>query len=164
MGSERRKNIRFLVQDDVIAALQNGSTKIGQVKDISMGGLSFDHIYDENLSREPSKTDIVLLVNEFCISRIPCRVVYDIPAPTPTEYQSLTISLLTRRCGVQFEVLSQDQIAQLNFFLKTYTRRAAWNTQPRIAKIRLLRKNTTFLRAKAKSGWLCLLTCTSSRR
>ena len=125
METERRKNIRFLVQDDVIAVLQNGSAKIGQVKDISIGGLSFDHIYDENLSQEPFKKDIVLLANEFCIPKVPCRVVYDIPVPTPTEYQSLIIGLTTRRCGIKFEVLSEDQIAQLDLFLKTCTKRAA---------------------------------------
>ena len=125
METERRKNIRFLVQDDVIVVLQNGSAKIGQVKDISIGGLSFDHIYDENLSQEPFKKDIVLFMNEFCIPNVPCRVVYDIPVPTPTEYQSLIIGLTTRRCGIQFEALSEDQIAQLDLFLKACTKRAA---------------------------------------
>lgn len=122
--TERRKNTRFLVQDDVIAVLQNGSTKVGQVRDISIGGLSFDHIYDENLSRGPFRRDIVLLTNEFCISRVPCRVVYDIPVPKPTEYQSLFIGFTTRRCGIQFDALSDDQLAQLDSFLKTCNRRA----------------------------------------
>jgi hypothetical protein len=125
MKIDRRKNIRFLVQDDVIAVLQNGSIKIGQVKDISIGGLSFDHIYDENLRQEPFKRDIVLLANEFYLSKVPCRVVYDIPVPTPIEYQSLIIGLTTRRCGIQFETLSEDQISQLDSFLKTYTKRPA---------------------------------------
>ena len=124
METERRKNIRFLVQGDVFAILQNGSTKIGQVKDISIGGLSFDHIYRENLSQEPFERDIALLANEFRISKVPCRIVYDIPVPTPTEYQSLIIGLTTRRCGIQFEALSEDQIAQLDSFLKTCTKRA----------------------------------------
>jgi hypothetical protein len=123
MKTERRKNIRFLIQDDVIAVLQNGSMKIGQVKDISIGGLSFDHIYDEDLRQEPFKRDIVLLGNEFCLSKVPCRVVYDIPVPTAAEYQSLIIGLNTRRCGIQFEALSEDQTAQLDLFLKTCIKR-----------------------------------------
>jgi hypothetical protein len=125
METERRKDNRFLVQDDVIAVLQNGSIAIGQVKDISIGGLSFDHIHDENLRQEPFKRDIVLLGNEFYMSKIPCRVVYDIPAPTPTEYESLIIGLTTRRCGIQFEALSEDQITQLGSFLKTCIKRQA---------------------------------------
>jgi hypothetical protein len=123
MKTERRKNIRFLVQNDVIAVLQNGSTAIGQVKDISIGGLSFDHIHDENLRQEPFKRDIVLLGDEFCISKVPCRVVYDIPIPPSEEYQSFIIGLTTRRCGIQFETLSEDQKIQLDLLLKTCNKR-----------------------------------------
>jgi len=121
MGYEQRNNIRFIAQDNVIVALRNSSTKIGKVKDISKGGLSFEHTYQEDLHPEPSKKGILIWVNGFWMSTVPCRVVYDIPIPTPAEYQSLTIRLTTRRCGIQFEALSEDQMAQLDFFLKTYT-------------------------------------------
>jgi len=87
MGTEQRKNIRFLVKDNIIVALRNGSTKIGKVKDISMGGLSFEHIYDEPLNLEPLKREVFLWVNEFSLSKIACRVVYDIPMGTPPEYK-----------------------------------------------------------------------------
>lgn len=125
MGTEQRKNIRFLVKDNIIVALRNGSTKIGKVKDISMGGLSFEHIYDEPLNLEPLKREVFLWVNEFSLSKIACRVVYDIPMGTPPEYKSLPIHFITRRCGVQFETLSEDQSTQLDFFLKTYTKGTA---------------------------------------
>src|SRR4030042_2246125 len=121
MGTEQRKNIRFLVKNNIIVALRNGSTKIGKVKDISMGGLSFEHIYDEPLNLEPLKREVFLWVNEFSLSKIACRVVYDIPMGTPPEYKSLHIHFITRRCGVQFETLSEDQSTQLDFFLKTCT-------------------------------------------
>jgi hypothetical protein len=122
MEIEKRNNIRFLVQDDIVVALRNRSTKIGRIKDISMGGLSFEHIYDEDLNVEPSKRDVFLWVNKFSLSKIACRVIYDIPMGTPPEYESLPIHFITRRCGVQFETLSEDQRTQLDFFLKTYTK------------------------------------------
>jgi hypothetical protein len=125
MLTEQRNNIRFLAQDNIIVALRNDSTKIGKVKDISKGGLSFEHIYEKDSKWEPSKKDIFLWANEFSISKVPCRVIYDILSPTPTEYESLTIRLITRRCGVQFEALSEDQMVQLDFFLKTYTKGTA---------------------------------------
>ena len=125
MGTEQRKNGRFLVQEDVIVALRNGLTKIGKVKDVSMGGLSFEHIYDENLNNELFKGSIFLFMNEFCISKVPCRVVYDIPVRTPNEYQAFTLHFITRRCGVQFETLQEDQETQLEFFLKIYTKGTA---------------------------------------
>jgi len=43
MEAEQRNNVRFLAQDDVVVALRNTYTKIGKVKDISKGGLSFEH-------------------------------------------------------------------------------------------------------------------------
>lgn len=125
MRTEQRKNIRSLVEDKIIVALRNGSTKIGKVKDISIGGLSFEHIYDEDLNLEPLKREVFLWANAFSLSKIACRVVYDIPMGTPPEYESLPIHFITRRCGVQFETLSEDQRTQLDFFLKTYTKRTA---------------------------------------
>ncbi len=125
MGTEQRKNIRFLVEDNIIVALRNGSTKIGKVKDISMGGLSFEHIYDENSIQNSFKGYIFLWVNEFNMSKVPCRVVYDISVSIPNEYYAFTIHFITRRCGLQFEALSEDQKTQLDFLLKTYTQGAA---------------------------------------
>jgi hypothetical protein len=125
MGIEKRKHCRFLVQDDVIVVLRDGITKIGKAKDIGVGGLSFEHIYDEYSNRESAKRDIFLLLNGFHMSNLQCRLVYDIPVRTPKEYQDLTICLVTRVCGVQFEALSEDQLAQLDFFLKTYTKGTA---------------------------------------
>jgi hypothetical protein len=122
MGTEQRKNTRFLVQDDVIAALRNGYTKIGKVKDISMGGLAFEHIDDQNSNSETSRRDILLWVNGFSLSKLPGRIVYDIPLAPPNEYQEFIIHLTTRRCGVQFETLSEDKVSQLDFFLKNYTK------------------------------------------
>ena len=61
------------------------------------------------------------LAKEFSLSEVPCRVVYDILAPTPKEYESLAIRFITRRCGVKFESLMEDQMAQLRVFLKTHT-------------------------------------------
>jgi len=124
MRPDQRKNPRFLVQGDVIAALRDGFTKIGKVKDISIGGLSFEHIQDETSNQESFERNIFLLVNEFCLSKVPCRVVYDIPLHTPDEYQAFLIQFITRRCGVKFGALSEDQRTLLDSFLKTYTIRS----------------------------------------
>ncbi len=122
MGTEQRKTIRFLLQDNVIVALRGKFTKVGRVKDISMGGLAFEHIGEENQNSETSRRDILLWVNGFSLSKLSGRIVYDVPLATPNEYQELFIHLITRRCGVQFEKLSEDQALQLDLFLKTYTR------------------------------------------
>ncbi|OGP93796.1 MAG: hypothetical protein A2157_12400 [Deltaproteobacteria bacterium RBG_16_47_11] len=63
METEKRKDERFLVGEEVIVALRNKSSRVGRVKDISMGGLSFEHIYDEDLEGDPSKRDVSLWVD-----------------------------------------------------------------------------------------------------
>lgn len=122
MGNEQRKNIRFLAQDNVIVALQNEYTKVGKVQDISMGGLAFEHIDDEKPNSETSRRDILLWVNGFRLSKLPGRIVYDIQLPPPNEYQGFFFHLITRRCGVEFETLSEDLASQLDFFLENYTK------------------------------------------
>ena len=124
MEAEQRSHVRFLAQDNVIVALHNASTKIGKVKDISKGGLSFEHTYAKNSVLNPLQTGITLWTNGFWISKISCRVIYDFPLPIPEEYESLAIRLITRRCGIQFEALSEEQTAQLDVFLKTYVKEA----------------------------------------
>ena len=121
MGEDKRKDKRFLVGEEVIVALRNSSSRVGRVKDISMGGLSFEHIYDEDLGGDLSKSDVSLWVDNYSMADIPCKVVYDIPISEPPEYDYLTVHFRTRRCGVQFGELTVNQETQLEFFLKTHT-------------------------------------------
>jgi len=118
---DKRKHPRFLVEGEAVVALQNGVNKIGKVKDVSLGGLSFEHIYETDLNWVHSKKHLFLWVNDFTLHKIPCRIVYDFPLPTPSEYKSLAVQLTTHRCGVAFEFLTDDQADRLNFLLKTYT-------------------------------------------
>jgi hypothetical protein len=121
MDTEKRRHIRFLVLEDVFISIQNGAGKIGRVKNISMGGLSFEHIYDEELNWVQSRRNIFLWINDFNF-KVPCKIIYDIPVSQPPEYDGLIIQLTTRLCGVQFETLTDDQLEKLNFFLKNYTK------------------------------------------
>ena len=122
MEEDKRKDKRFLVGEEVIVALRNSSSRVGRVKDISMGGLSFEHIYDEELEENPSKRDVSLWADNHSMADIPCRVVYDIPISEPPEYDYLTVHFRTRRCGVQFEKLTENQETQLDSFLKSHTK------------------------------------------
>ena len=122
MEEDKRKDKRFLVGEEIIVALRNSSSRVGRVKDISMGGLSFEHIYDEELEGDPSKRDVSLWADNHSMADIPCRVVYDIPISERPEYDYLSVHFKTRRCGVQFEKLTESQETQLGSFLKTHTK------------------------------------------
>jgi len=122
METDKRKDKRFLVGEEVIVALRNKSSRVGRVKDMSMGGLSFEHIYDEDLEGDSSKRDVSLWVDSYSMEDIPCKVVYDIPISESPEYDYLSVHFKTRRCGVQFGKLTKSQETEVDFFLKTHTK------------------------------------------
>jgi hypothetical protein len=124
MDTDKRRDARYAAQENVIAALQNGGTTVGKVRDVSKGGLSFEYIiYDEDSNAKSMGRDIFIFVDGFSIRRLPCKVVYDIPVP---ENDDLYVTpLTTKRCGVKFETLSGEQKEKLEFLLQTYTRPAA---------------------------------------
>lgn len=118
---ERRRHPRIAIEDHVFIAISNGHNRIGRVRDISLGGLAFEHIYEETLNWIETTKDVLLWVNERRLSKIPCTIVYDMPLPIRPEYGLLTIQLTTRRCGVRFEPLTDEQAEQLISFLKIFT-------------------------------------------
>ena len=122
MEKEKRRDIRFVAADDVVVVLPDKVSKIGRVIDIGQGGLAFELIDDEESRWEFSKRDISLWANEFRVSDIPCKMVYDIPVQPPPEYELLSAHIKTRRFGIQFESLTENQKGQLEFLLKTYTK------------------------------------------
>ncbi|MBS3918738.1 MAG: PilZ domain-containing protein [Deltaproteobacteria bacterium] len=110
---DKRKYPRFSVEENVVVALRNGRNRIGKVKDIGLGGLSFEHIYEEDLTGGETTKSLILWIKDVNLPKIPCRIVYDRPLQTPTEYDSLTIRLTTKLCGIEFESLTDEQMAQL---------------------------------------------------
>ena len=124
-GVERRQNPRYLVKGNPIASLHNGKEKIGKVKDISMGGLSFEHIEpvdEEESNQESLGRNLYLSMDEFSLSRVPCTMIYDTPVHPSSEYQVFPIDFETRRCGVEFQTLLDDQKMQVQFFLRKCTK------------------------------------------
>jgi len=128
MNIDKRKYNRFLAQDDAFAAL--GFKPVGKVKDIGMGGLAFEYInISENSDQvsshrgtfEPLQLTIFLSKNNFHLSDVPCKTIYDINASISDSSQEFIISLNHRLCGVKFGTLSEDIMAKLEFFLKNHT-------------------------------------------
>jgi len=119
MGVERRKFIRFLVQDNTYAALRSGFEKVGKVNDISIKGLSFLYL-SENIeagsNSDSSRVDIFLSKNNFYLTNVPCKIVYDIP----NHISSKNHSVMTYRCGLYFGKLSKIQSKLLSIFIKKH--------------------------------------------
>jgi hypothetical protein len=126
-GVERRKNTRYLVKDDLIASLHNEKGKVGKVKDISMGGLSLEYtepLNEKGSNQESLESNLHLWMDEFSLSGVSCRIIYDTPVQLiqSSEYMKFPLNSKNRRCGVQFQTLSDDQNRQLALFLETHTK------------------------------------------
>jgi hypothetical protein len=116
---ERRKFTRFLAQDTAFAILRPHFTKLGKIKDISGGGLASQYISYEGQKGDSLGIDIFLSGDSFYLAKIPCKIRYDIKIAE--RYQTSTDRTEMRRCGLQFGELTEEQAAQLEFFLENHT-------------------------------------------
>ena len=122
MVAERRKYVRFIALPNTYAALGSSFTKIGKIRDISMGGLAFEYFSGtEDSIRRDSTVTIFMTVNNFYLANLPCRMMSDHPKHNSNETYSLNPSYLVKRCSLQFMAISEDQRQQLEYYLNKYT-------------------------------------------
>ncbi|MEI6126597.1 MAG: hypothetical protein WCQ99_08615 [Pseudomonadota bacterium] len=119
MPSEQRESIRCLPKKNAFASLGSGMTMVGQINDISHGGLAFEHLVDLNFEKSIfNEVDVFLGGRDFYLSDLACMKVYDIPITTGEENDS---QFIKKRCGVKFSFLTDKQREQLEFFLANHT-------------------------------------------
>ena len=130
---EKRQHIRLLPNQNAFAAVRSrsneaGKIRVGKIKNISPGGLAFEYITDEESTQEPCQVDVFISSeHKFHISKMPCRVVYDIPAGRSQKSDIFFSSFISKQCGIQFERLKEEEVGQLKLFLETYTQSLSGN-------------------------------------
>ncbi|MDY6951139.1 MAG: PilZ domain-containing protein [Thermodesulfobacteriota bacterium] len=122
---EKRRHVRLLVEDNAFAALGARFTKVGRVKNVSTGGLAFEYITDVHSDEKASQLDVFVSGQDFHLPKVLCKVVYDIPVERSDLNRIFFQPFVTKQCGVQFEPLPEDKVAQLTIFLKTHTKGVA---------------------------------------
>ena len=122
---EQRKHSRFLPVDNTFAALGRNFTKVGKVKDISLGGLSIEYIAGDQDKHDDWLVDIFLTGDSFHLYNVPCRIVSDISLYIPHVKNIYTKLLTTKRCSIQFGDLSENYDSKLKLFIDTYTTRVS---------------------------------------
>jgi hypothetical protein len=113
---EHRKHKRFQVPGGVFVGFGPRANKVGQMVDVSMGGLAYRYVGCED-SCDASHLDIFVTDNDFYLGAVPFRTVCDYQVVDRVTTGPMTM----RRCGVQFRKLSRKQNAQLENFIRQHT-------------------------------------------
>ncbi len=108
--ADQRENKRFQVPKDAFAALRPDYVKVGQIINISMGGIELRYLGSE-VPSNGSELDIFLAGRTFYLYKVPFETVWDLVTNS---------SINMKVCGLQFRDLTPHQIAQLKYFIQDY--------------------------------------------
>ena len=114
---DNRKHTRFRSQDLAFAAFGSHDKEIGQIIDISMGGLAFRYIADGDQLNVSRELEIYLANNGFHLKKVPFNTISDFELPNEFPLSSI----IMRRRGMQFGELLQTQVSQLEYFIQNHT-------------------------------------------
>ena len=117
LPDERRQQKRFKVQEGAFAALVAQESRLGQIKDISIRGLSFRYI-DSNEKLENADELKIILGNEgLYLDNVPFKKISDIEIES--EYSFSTVKM--RQIGLEFGELTTAQQNRLTQFIENHT-------------------------------------------
>jgi hypothetical protein len=91
--------------------------EIGEITDISRGGIAFQYIQKEKQLDDFKTLDILVAEDDFYLQDLRIKVVSDVPVAGDLGLGPFT----TRRMGVQFCDLTPEQEAALSHFISHYT-------------------------------------------
>ena len=123
MVIEKRKYVRFLAQPDTYAAIGSGFTKIGKLRNISMGGLAFDYYSDpsgKEGARNCDSTVIIFTEDKLFTEKIHCRMIYNFPKCRSNQTALLGFDSAVKQYGLKFMTISKNQNKRLEYFIKNY--------------------------------------------
>ena len=110
---ERRSHPRVETKAGTYVRFASYSTRIGEVKEMSLGGLSFQYSESAQEVGDPSELDLFSDVDDSFFGRIPFETVSD--SKIGPNNSAIVDSL--RRCGVKFVDLTSKQLARLKAFI-----------------------------------------------
>jgi hypothetical protein len=116
---ERRKHKRYMAPHGVFAvlAVESHFAKLGQIMDVSRGGLSFSYAGTEEWISESSELDILFPERKFRLDNLPFKTVSDFEMVGETLASDVAI----RRRGVRFGGLTYEQKFELEQFIRRDT-------------------------------------------
>jgi hypothetical protein len=116
-SAEQRQHRRFRVPKTTFVALWPEFLRVGQVADISMGGLAFRHLTGEEPPGGSLELDLFLAGRSFYLYRLPVEMIWNLEPVETGAFNPADV----RHCGLRFRDLTPSQTAQLEYFVRHYT-------------------------------------------
>ena len=116
---ERRKNKRYKAIEGAYAAISPNSQKLGQIIDISMGGVCFKYIDTSNdgqNDRTQQEDSIFLSTVGYYIGDLPIKIVGDYAVTNAPSFSSMKV----KKMHIQFTDFSVKQLFDLDYFLRNF--------------------------------------------
>ena len=117
LPDERRQQKRFKVQEGAFAALVARESRLGQIKDISIRGLSFRYIDNNEKLENADELKIILGSEGLYLDKVPFKKISDFEIES--EYSFSTVKM--RQIGLEFGELTTAQRDRLNQFIEHHT-------------------------------------------
>lgn len=114
---ERRKNKRYKAIEGAYAAISPNSQKLGQIIDISMGGLCFKYIdtsNDDQNSETQQEDSIFLSSMGYYVGDLSFKTVGDYEITGASSFSFMKV----RKRHIQFNDLNFKQLFDLDYYLK----------------------------------------------
>ena len=114
---DRRKHVRYRAKDHVYVNIRSQfDEEIGQLIDISKGGLSLNYPLNDDRSTSYDELGILSSI-DLATERISFKTVSDIEILNQFKFGHRRL----RRHGLEFKNLTPEQEAKLDYFIKNFT-------------------------------------------
>jgi len=115
--TDRRKHVRYRAKDHVYVNIRSRfDEEIGQLIDISKGGLSLNYPLNDDRSTSYDELGILSSI-DLATERISFKTVSDIEILNQLNFGHRRL----RRHGLEFKNLTPEQEAKLDYFIKNFT-------------------------------------------
>jgi hypothetical protein len=116
-GTRRRKSPRFKAKKGSYAAIDSSYFMIGLIKDINNCGLAFQYVAKEKELARLMTIDIFCNSKDFFLKNVHFKTTSDFYVHSKLPFSTIIL----RQCGGMFTDLTDNQISQLDRFIKNYT-------------------------------------------
>ena len=116
-SAERRQQKRFKVAECAFAALVDQESRLGQIKDISIRGLSFRYIDSYERLENAKELKIILGRKGLYLDKVPFKKITDIEIESEFSFSRIRM----RQIGLEFGKLTSEQRMKLDRFIQYHT-------------------------------------------